>query len=98
MGREICLDRTGLAPSLAGGHPLLQLRSGDPQDHLHDQCHREPEPRDPEIHQDARLIPDGRGGDQADIPRQFEKDGRNVREWFAARNQFAIMFAERFDA
>jgi len=30
--------------------------------------------------------------------RNFEKDGRNVREWFAARNQFAIMFGERFDA
>lgn len=30
--------------------------------------------------------------------RRFEKDGRNVREWFAARNQFAIMFGERFDA
>lgn len=22
----------------------------------------------------------------------FAKDGRNVRKWFAARNQFAIMF------
>lgn len=30
--------------------------------------------------------------------RKFEKDGRNVREWFASRNQFAIMFGERFDA
>ena len=30
--------------------------------------------------------------------RNFEKDGRNVREWFAARNQFAIMFDERFNA
>ncbi len=30
--------------------------------------------------------------------RNFEKDGRNVREWFAARNQFAIMFGERFAA
>ncbi|MGI3186676.1 hypothetical protein ACROHD_16505, partial [Nioella aestuarii] len=30
--------------------------------------------------------------------RKFEKEGRNVREWFAARNQFAIMFGERFDA
>lgn len=30
--------------------------------------------------------------------RKFEKDGRNVREWFAARNQFAIMFGQRFDA
>ena len=30
--------------------------------------------------------------------RKFEKDGRNVRDWFAARNQFAIMFDERFNA
>ena len=30
--------------------------------------------------------------------RSFGKDGRNVREWFAARNQFAIMFGEHFDA
>ena len=30
--------------------------------------------------------------------RSFEKDGRNVREWFAAQNQFAIMFGERFAA
>lgn len=30
--------------------------------------------------------------------RNFEKDGRNVREWFAARDQFAKMFGVRFDA
>lgn len=30
--------------------------------------------------------------------RNFEKGGRNVREWFVARNQFAIMFEERFNA
>jgi len=30
--------------------------------------------------------------------RNFEKGGRNVRQWFAARNQFAIMFDERFNA
>lgn len=30
--------------------------------------------------------------------RNFEKGGRNVREWFAARNQFAIMYETRFDA
>lgn len=30
--------------------------------------------------------------------RNFEKGGRNVREWFAARNQFAIMFEKRFNA
>ena len=30
--------------------------------------------------------------------RNFQKGGRNFREWFAARNQFAIMFEERFYA
>jgi len=30
--------------------------------------------------------------------RIFEKGGRNVREWCVARNQFAIMFEERFNA
>ena len=29
--------------------------------------------------------------------RNFEKGGRNVQEWFAARNQFAIIFDERFN-
>jgi putative transposase len=29
--------------------------------------------------------------------RNFEKAGRNVQEWFAARNQFAIIFEERFN-
>ena len=29
--------------------------------------------------------------------RNFEKGGRAVREWVAARNQLAIMFAGRFD-
>ena len=30
--------------------------------------------------------------------RNFEKGGRNVREWVAARNHLAILFAGRFDA
>lgn len=30
--------------------------------------------------------------------RNFEKGGRAVREWIAARNQLAIMFTGRFDA
>jgi len=30
--------------------------------------------------------------------RNFDKGGRNDREWFAARNQFAIGFEDRFDA
>ena len=29
--------------------------------------------------------------------RSFEKTGRAVREWVAARNQFAILYPERFN-
>ena len=29
--------------------------------------------------------------------RSFEKTGRGVREWVAARNQFAILYPERFN-
>ena len=29
--------------------------------------------------------------------RNFEKAGRRVREWVAARNQFAILYPERFN-
>jgi len=29
--------------------------------------------------------------------RNFEKAGRCVREWVAARNQFAILYPERFN-
>jgi putative transposase len=29
--------------------------------------------------------------------RNFEKTGRTVREWIAARNQFAILYPERFN-
>ena len=32
------------------------------------------------------------------VIRNFEEGGRNIREWFAARNQFAIMFEDRFNA
>ena len=48
MGREIRLNRPGLAAGVAGGDPVLRLRSGDPKDHLHDECHRKPEPGDPQ--------------------------------------------------
>jgi len=29
--------------------------------------------------------------------RNFEKTGRSVREWVDARNQFAILYSERFN-
>jgi hypothetical protein len=30
--------------------------------------------------------------------RNFEKGGRNVRDWFAVRDQFAATFDDRFNA
>jgi transposase-like protein len=56
-GREIPINRSGVAQSMAGGDPVLRLRSGDPKDNLHDKRYREPEPCDPKVDQDARVIP-----------------------------------------
>jgi putative transposase len=85
---------------MAGGDPVFCIRSGHPQDYLHDNA----------IESLNRLIRKSiktRGSFPTEETatkliylaiRNFEKGGRNVREWFAARNQFAIMFDERFDA
>lgn len=100
MGRKICLNRSGMAAGMTGSDPVLRLRSRDPQDYLHHQCHRKFEPCDPQIHQDPRLVSDRRRRHKADLPgtRNFGKGGRNVREKFAARNPFAIVFDDRFNA
>lgn len=81
MGREICLHRPGLAQALAGGNPVLCLRPGNPQDHLHYERDRKTEPGDPQIDQDAGIIPDRGGRHKADLPgnSQLREGGRNVR-------------------
>ena len=82
------------------GDPVLRLRSGDPQNHLTTNAIES-------LNRVIRKSIKTRGSFPTDDAatkliylaiRSFEKDGRNVREWFAARNQFAIMFGERFDA
>jgi hypothetical protein len=65
---SLCLQTD---PSSRPGMPrgdALCLRSGHPQDHLHHQRNRKSEPRDPEINQNARLVPDRRSGYKADLP------------------------------
>lgn len=54
----------------------------------------------PQIDQDTRKFPTEEAATKLIYLaiRYFEKGGRNVREWFAAKNQFAIMYSERFDA
>lgn len=80
--------------------PVLCLRSGNTQDHLHHECHREPEPRDLKSIKTRGSFPTEEAATKLIYLaiRNFEKGGRNVREWFAARNQFAILFDERFNA
>ena len=103
MGREICLDRPGVAAGMGRGDPLLRLRSGDPAIRKIIYTTNAIESLNRVIRKSIKT----RGSFPTDDAatkliylaiRSFEKDGRNVREWFAARNQFAVMFGERFAA
>ena len=84
---------------MAGGHPGLCLPASGAQDHLHHQRHRKPEPGDPENHQNPGSFPTDAAATKLIYLaiRNFEKAGRCVREWVAARNQFAILYPERFN-
>src|SRR6056297_3713961 len=57
-------------PDARSIHPDPRIRAKhwhrDP--HTGYECHREPEPRDPQVDQDPRLVPDRAGRDQADLP------------------------------
>ncbi len=85
MGREICLHRARLAQGLGRSHSVLLLRSGDPQDHLNDE-------RIESLNRVIRKSIKTRGSFPTDEAatkliylaiRNFEKDGRKFREWFA---------------
>ena len=49
--------------------PDQSLHAPTPENHFHHERDRKSEPRDPENDQEARLLRDGRGGDQADLSR-----------------------------
>ena len=53
-GLEIRLQRPGLREVI----PFFCLRSGNSENHIHQKCHRVPEPGDPQIYQNTRLFPD----------------------------------------
>ncbi|MFT4782788.1 MAG: hypothetical protein ACI9IV_000517 [Paracoccaceae bacterium] len=56
MGPEIPIHRPKLAACLAGSHPVLRLSTLRAKDHLYDECNREPEPGDPENHENTRQL------------------------------------------
>lgn len=58
MGWNLRRDRRPMAPALGPVHPVPRLRSGDPQDRLHDQRHRVAELPAPQGHQDPGFVPD----------------------------------------
>ena len=82
------------------GDPVFCLQRGDPQNYLHDKCGGIPEPGAVQNAQNQGRIPTQRSATKLILLaiRNFEKGGRTVREWVAARNQLAMMFEGRFDA
>jgi putative transposase len=57
MGQALSGDRANLAPGLGAGHPVLRLRTGDPQDDLHHERGRGPSPLLAQDHQNPRQLP-----------------------------------------
>ncbi|SPS02385.1 hypothetical protein CBM2634_P90011 [Cupriavidus taiwanensis] len=75
-------------------------REGAGSYHAGYECHREYQCAAAQDHQDARSLPQRRGGDQAAVagPAQHHRQvgGSSTHDWKAAMNQFAILYEERF--
>ena len=90
----------GMAAGVAESDPASCRSFRDPQDHLH---HHAMESRNRVILKSIKTRGAFRAGEAATrliclAIRNVEKAGRNVREWFGARNQLAILFEDRFKA
>lgn len=57
MGQEIPLCHQQLGKQLGGRQPLLPVSRRHPQDHVHDEHHRRPEPPVPESDEDQGRVP-----------------------------------------
>lgn len=68
LGSEVPIHRRQLAPQVGAGHPILRVLTGSPQDHLHDQCNREPAQPGAQDHPQQGTLPERRRSDQTDLP------------------------------
>ena len=99
MGPKICGNWPNLAAALGAGRPVLRLRSGGPENHLHHE-------RDRGLERQTTASGANRGHFPSDeaatkliflVLRQVVREWKMPpREWAEAKTQFAIMFGERF--
>jgi len=100
LGPEVTVDRRQLAAQMAAGHSVLCVLARGAQDHLHDQCDREPaHSQVRKTCRDKRHFP----SDEATTKliclalKQIEaKWQRPPKEWHTAKSKLAIQFGERF--
>jgi hypothetical protein len=99
MGPQICGDRPDLAAAMGADHPVLRLRSGSRQNHLHHECDRGLERQAPTARGARGHFPN----DEAATKLIFLVLRQVVQEWkmpprerAEAKTQFAIMFGDRF--
>ena len=76
---------------------LIVFYHFSPERPLYDKRNRKPEWGDPKNHENTQQLSHRRCVTKLIYLaiRNFEKTGRTVREWIAARNQFAIVSPER---
>ena len=65
MGRGLPHGESNLASELGTDHSVFCVSRRDPESDLHDQHHRVAEHVDAQNHQDARVVPQRRGGHEA---------------------------------
>ena len=67
-GRKYAGDRPDLAAAMGAGHPVLRLRSGGAQNHLHHERDRGPERQTATRRANEGPFPQRRGGDETHLP------------------------------
>ncbi len=77
MRPALPVDQRPVAAQLAGRDSVLSVSPGDPQNRLHDQCHRIAEHESAQGHQDARRISVGRCRPESDVS-GAEKPGQKM--------------------
>ena len=99
-GQQVPDRRGRLAPGLGPRDSVLCLSAGGAPGDLHDQRHRERQRAAAQDHQDARSLPERRGGHQADLAGAAQHHRRlgprGATTGRTAMNQFAILYEDRF--
>lgn len=98
VGRQIPVNQQKLACAPGKSEHVLRLPAGYPQGHLHHECHRIAEQRDPCGDKETQSVPDRRLGSEGCLSgdqRCLKKWSMPIQNWRLAMSRFIIAFSDR---